>query len=297
MVNIWWVNQNGKNERTVPTTVMWAPTQSQNNAHYYYWDDMAKAQEGDLVLHCAPWGICAISTVSTPAQKRDADEFPDYSGPSPTLWSLNVTDMQLLDKAIAYSELPLSVKAKASQHGEPFSKDGTRRKDGYFFAVSKDLWNAIKNCCPTSFNEPSQDKEVAELGITGNTDVRRIISARREQHLLRQQLLDSPGKPICGICGREMPQNYLHVAHIKRRESATEEERKDPNIVMWACVLGCDEAFEHGDIRIDDQGIISLHNPNSNFMSNTFGGLIGKKAPAFNDHNKQYFAARNASFR
>lgn len=58
-----------------------------------------------------------------------------------------------------------------------------------------------------------------------------------------------------------MPSRHLCAAHIKQRSTATEAERHDPNIVMLACVLGRDQAFECGDLTVDDRSVIDLGDP------------------------------------
>lgn len=82
------------------------------------------------------------------------------------------------------------------------------------------------------------------------------------------------------------PKRYLRAAHIKKRSTASERERRNPNIAMLACVLGCDQAFENGDIRVLNDGSIVLGNANDAFLQAQFGALIGRKAPAFNEENR-----------
>lgn len=131
--------------------------------------------------------------------------------------------------------------------------------------------------------------------IQGATDVERLALARREQYQLRKYLLQKR-ELRCGICGREMPARYLHAAHIKKRSTATERERKDlENIVMWACTLGRDQAFECGDLAITPEGTITLSSSDTVFLNQAFGHLEGQKAPAFNTDNAHYFAARSRS--
>lgn len=65
---------------------------------------------------------------------------------------------------------------------------------------------------------------------------------------------------------------------------------------MLACVLGCDQAFELGDIRVVDDGTILLRDAYDPFLQQNFGNLAGKSAPAFNPLSREFFAARRASF-
>jgi hypothetical protein len=188
------------------------------------------------------------------------------------------------------------VRKEASKHRGPFQSDGIRVKQGYFFPVSQLLWEAVKKAA--GLRDLQSIEEGAELApeIQGDTDVERLALARREQYQLRKYLLQNR-ELRCGICGRAMPARYLHAAHIKKRSEATESERKDiENIVMWACTLGCDQAFECGDIFITPDGTIALSSSNPVFLNQVFGHLEGQKAPAFNPENAHYFAARSSIF-
>ncbi|WEV74644.1 hypothetical protein OZX74_03765 [Bifidobacterium sp. ESL0798] len=135
-------------------------------------------------------------------------------------------------------------------------------------------------------------EENSQLNYAGPSNIKRVVNARKEQTQLRALLLKGRKSGKCGICGRHLPSRYLHAAHIKPREKASERERRDPNIAMLNCVLGCDEAFECGDIQIDQEGRISLSNPRDPFLQKAFGDLVDKIAPAFNEENKKYFAAK-----
>lgn len=171
-------------------------------------------------------------------------------------------------------------------------------KQGYFsrsLSCSELLWDAVQEAAGLGDIERTADSAQFAPEIQGATDVERLALARREQYQLRKYLLQKR-ELRCGICGREMPARYLHAAHIKKRSTATERERKDlENIVMWACTLGRDQAFECGDLAITPEGTITLSSSDTVFLNQAFGHLEGQKAPAFNTDNAHYFAARSRS--
>jgi hypothetical protein len=82
------------------------------------------------------------------------------------------------------------------------------------------------------------------------------------------------------------------AAHIKRRESCSDEERKCLDIVMRACKFGCDELFERGYVYIDEKGTIQ---PSPNFHKSTADlkqaavALLGKPTPAFTETTVGHF--------
>ena len=89
------------------------------------------------------------------------------------------------------------------------------------------------------------------------TDSVSNTTRRLEQSLLREHLFgNSSSSHKCAICLKEFPDNLLHAAHIKKRQNCNEEERKNLDIVMPLCKLGCDELFEKGFILVDKKGLV-----------------------------------------
>lgn len=82
------------------------------------------------------------------------------------------------------------------------------------------------------------------------TDVTREVKQRQEQSLLRDWLFKDKVTEECAICGRTFSCHSLVAAHKKKRANCTEEERKDPYIVMPACVFGCDHLYENGYFEV-----------------------------------------------
>ena len=75
--------------------------------------------------------------------------------------------------------------------------------------------------------------------------------ARTEQSTLRRYLLGNQKKGRCLFCGRKMDAELLVAAHIKRRSSCTDKERRDlENIVMLNCRFGCDELYGRGYLAV-----------------------------------------------
>jgi len=146
--------------------------------------------------------------------------------------------------------------------------------------------------------EPVADPEalsaVTGLDLEGATDVVRVATQRREQGKLRRHLLRHRTSAECDLCGRTLPVSYLHVAHIKRREDADEAERRDPAIVMIACVLGCDALFEQGEVYVDEHGIIRARLApagSSTDLPAALKALEGLRCAAHSPLSERYFHA------
>lgn len=287
MAKVWWVNQRNEIKGEIPTNVVWSPYAVKGDkGEKWHWKTMWDVAPGDIILHYSHQCIVAISTALTEARPAP-NPYPSESNPWVTSGKRIEVEIHDLEVPIGKSEIPLDARKQAYENHGPFIKSGEKVKQGYFFPVPSELWSAIQELCNVDI-EASGDNPYS-LDFEGPSDIKTTVNARKEQTQLRALLLKGEDMGSCGICGRCLPSRYLHAAHIKPRNDATESERHDPNIAMLDCVLGCDEAFECGDIRIDADGRISLADPINPALRETFGYLIGKTAPAFNDKNKQYF--------
>jgi hypothetical protein len=131
-----------------------------------------------------------------------------------------------------------------------------------------------------------------QLAALAETDAPTTTKARNEQGILRAFLFGKKTTEACDLCGRQFPISFLVAAHIKRRESCCDEERKSFDVIMKACKFGCDELFERGYIYVDAQGVIQ---PSPNFQKSTEDlkqaavGLIGRPTPAYTESSAAHF--------
>ncbi|TCC94182.1 hypothetical protein EZ428_05230 [Pedobacter frigiditerrae] len=134
-------------------------------------------------------------------------------------------------------------------------------------------------------------KERLELLATTDSKIYSFTKRRREHILLKQFLFQNNELITCAICGQTLPKRLINVAHIKRRCTASEAERKNPFIVFAACSLGCDALYEKGYISVDPTGKIKSlrHTSNSNNLSKHLEAIIEKKCDAYNENNKGFF--------
>ncbi|MFF0729715.1 hypothetical protein [Streptomyces sp. NPDC004134] len=105
---------------------------------------------------------------------------------------------------------------------------------------------------------PLEQREGAEsIDHEGEDSAVAQVLVRREQAKLRKRLLDGADIASCDLCGRTLPVRFIRAAHIKRRSAATREERLQLANMMRACLLGCDELFEHGYVHVTPDGHIA----------------------------------------
>lgn len=107
--------------------------------------------------------------------------------------------------------------------------------------------------------------------IVGEDEYRRIVQAfnptepmdasrrslmRKEEGFLRNHLFRGKAQAECGICGREIPTQFLIAAHIKVWEECSVEDRLDyENIVMPLCKLGCEELYRRNYLTVIDERV------------------------------------------
>ena len=85
------------------------------------------------------------------------------------------------------------------------------------------------------------------------------------------------------------------AGHIWERHKIKDEEiRKDPDVVMPVCKLGCDELFEKGFIVVDETGNIvpDSKNISSEPLVQFAKQYDGKKCLHFNEKTKKFFNER-----
>ncbi|MDH6373747.1 hypothetical protein M2444_005590 [Paenibacillus sp. PastF-3] len=141
------------------------------------------------------------------------------------------------------------------------------------------------------FSEPkiTQQGENETFTFEGPTDTTVVTKRRREQPGLRKYLLGRGELEACAICGTSLPPEFLIVAHIKKRSKASDEERKDENIVLPMCKFGCDALFEHGWIGVENGNVVPIRRDGTDWLVNKISELLGKRVPSWNGPAQVYF--------
>ena len=134
-------------------------------------------------------------------------------------------------------------------------------------------------------------QELQETDGKGNQ-----AQSRKEQGLLRSILFKNLNEVQCAICHKTLPTDLLVAAHIKPRSKCTTSERKNPNIVMPVCKVGCDDFFEKGYVIVDENGFVRVNGRMS--LSPDLEKLLqkinGNRCTYFNDESATFFAYKNS---
>ncbi|MGJ5696103.1 hypothetical protein GTW50_18370 [Streptomyces sp. SID7815] len=118
------------------------------------------------------------------------------------------------------------------------------------------------------------------------------VLVRREQSKLRKRMLGGADTFTCALCRRHLPVRFIRAAHIKRRSQASREERLQLSNIMPACLLGCDELFEHGYIHVTDTGHVAVSDKAGEHpaLKEAAGQLAGNSVGGYSEHRAPYFA-------
>ncbi|MFI9391386.1 hypothetical protein ACIG53_10945 [Streptomyces bauhiniae] len=141
---------------------------------------------------------------------------------------------------------------------------------------------------------PIPDDEPGD-GILDHTGAESAIAqvlVRREQAKLRKALLRGASEKRCALCGRLLPVRLIRAAHIKRRSAASQSERRMLANVMAACLIGCDELFEHGYVYVTEDGAIAVNKSSSATpdLAAVAGSLEGRPVADFGTHRAPFYA-------
>ena len=151
----------------------------------------------------------------------------------------------------------------------------------------------------------SQDKDFEEhfklrLQEIEDTDGQnKQTQSRREQGILRSILFKDTSEAKCAICHRTFPTEIMVAAHIKPRRACSTLERKNPNVVMPVCKVGCDEFFEKGYIIVDQDGITQINEEISYSIElhSVLSSLAGKSCSHFKQETEYFFSYKRNSFK
>ena len=136
------------------------------------------------------------------------------------------------------------------------------------------------------------------LGELENTEGKvNQTQSRKEQSILRGILFKDLSESKCAICHRTLPTDLMVAAHIKTRSKCSTSERKNPNVVMPVCKVGCDDFFEKGYIIVDAGGLVRInHEMNySSELKSILTAVQGNRCTHFNEDTATFFEYRRDS--
>lgn len=144
-------------------------------------------------------------------------------------------------------------------------------------------------------NTVNIEQLLSRLAELENTETKqRKSSGRKEQAILRALMIGDKEELQCALCHKLMPTNLIVTAHIVPRNKCSLEQRKNPQIVMPACKVGCDSFFEDGYLEVHNDGSICVTETInlSDDLKQSLESYSGKKCLAFDVNTESYFAQK-----
>ncbi|EAR25275.1 hypothetical protein A20C1_01766 [marine actinobacterium PHSC20C1] len=304
--NFWWVNQGGTADRRQDFQHLWAPLTAADGRRMRHWDSLDEAKAGDVVVHYSHGyviGSSQVSKASSPmARPADFETGAVRDDIGREVWLHHFREFEV---PVELEAIPLELRRDDLGEGSPFEHSG-KVQQGYFFPIVSEIAGEIFKAAGLLESGPTDGAERSEASagdpfaqrqiLLDATDGKAIVSYRKEQSGLRKLLFGTKVTERCGICAREYPVQFLHTAHIKSRSACALEERGDwKNVVMPACLFGCDALFERSFLNVGPDGVIQLQgNYNETPSLAAFAkSLEGKVVRAFTPTNRVYFEWRN----
>ncbi len=144
------------------------------------------------------------------------------------------------------------------------------------------------------FDLEKYKRKKAEIQLKRLSNLDKLTSSKRrtEQYILREYLLGKKDHGKCGLCNKDYPIKFLATAHIKKRSKCSNDEKKDINVVMPACHLGCDKIYEEGYIYVLQDGLIRSNLENKETtepLKEYISDLEEKKCNYFKEETAHYF--------
>ena len=166
-------------------------------------------------------------------------------------------------------------------------------------------WSSLCNVYDTDQDQLSEFLETKQNNIfdksykfTGlmdridQLDPNSVSKRRSEQYVLKEFLFQNINNVgTCSICSKSFPLELLVTMYIKRRHYCTEEEKKDTNVIIPVCTLGCESLFENNYIVVKE-GMIKSNTNKTNLTHDLIDHLQkvnNTPCLAWNENRKQYF--------
>ena len=261
MQRYWWVNHKQTFKHEIAGGFLWSPKFKSNGDRNYFYDTMADAEVGDIVLSYANgkvsyFGVVVeeASTAQKPSEFGAAGDVWDNDG-----WFLPIS-WQKISPSIQPKLLWDEIQHLFPQKYSPLNGQGGGNQGCYLAEISEQIFLTLmqysleKN--PILFSTIQKNLATTSSALRRQiTEVKRTVSQRIGQLQFRNKVIKLEG--ACPITGVASPA-FLRASHIKPwRVCETAEERLDPYNGL-ALAPHIDQLFDQGYITFDTSGSLIL---------------------------------------
>jgi hypothetical protein len=261
MQRYWWVNHKQTFKHEIAGGFLWSPKFKSNGDRNYFYDTMADAEVGDIVLSYANgkvsyFGVIVeeASTAQKPSEFGAAGDVWDNDG-----WFLPIS-WQKISPSIQPKLLWDEIQHLFPQKYSPLNGQGGGNQGCYLAEISEQIFLTLmqysleKN--PILFSTIQKNLATTSSALRRQiTEVKRTVNQRIGQLQFRNEVIKLEG--ACPITGVASPA-FLRASHIKPwRVCETAEERLDPYNGL-ALAPHIDQLFDQGYITFDTSGSLIL---------------------------------------
>ena len=261
MQRYWWVNHKQTFKHEIAGGFLWSPKFKSNGDRNYFYDTMADAEVGDIVLSYANgkvsyFGVVVegASTAHKPSEFGAAGDVWDNDG-----WFLPIS-WQKISPSIQPKLMWDEIQHLFPQKYSPLNGQGGGNQGCYLAEISEQIFLTLmqysleKN--PILFSTIQKNLATTSSALRRQiTEVKRTVSQRIGQLQFRNKVIKLEG--ACPITGVASPA-FLRASHIKPwRVCETAEERLDPYNGL-ALAPHIDQLFDQGYITFDTSGSLIL---------------------------------------
>ena len=261
MQRYWWVNHKQTFKHEIAGGFLWSPKFKSNGDRNYFYDTMADAEVGDIVLSYANgkvsyFGVVVeeASTAHKPSEFGAAGDVWDNDG-----WFLPIS-WQKISPSIQPKLIWDEIQHLFPQKYSPLNGQGGGNQGCYLAEISEQIFLTLmqysleKN--PILFSTIQKNLATTSSALRRQiTEVKRTVSQRIGQLQFRNKVIKLEG--ACPITGVASPA-FLRASHIKPwRVCETAEERLDPYNGL-ALAPHIDQLFDQGYITFDTSGSLIL---------------------------------------
>ena len=261
MQRYWWVNHKQTFKHEIAGGFLWSPKFKSNGDRNYFYDTMADAEVGDIVLSYANgkvsyFGVVVeeASTAQKPSEFGAAGDVWDNDG-----WFLPIS-WQKISPSIQPKLMWDEIQHLFPQKYSPLNGQGGGNQGCYLAEISEQIFLTLmqysleKN--PILFSTIQKNLATTSSALRRQiTEVKRTVSQRIGQLQFRNKVIKLEG--ACPITGVASPA-FLRASHIKPwRVCETAEERLDPYNGL-ALAPHIDQLFDQGYITFDTSGSLIL---------------------------------------
>ena len=261
MQRYWWVNHKQTFKHEIAGGFLWSPKFKSNGDRNYFYDTMADAEVGDIVLSYANgkvsyFGVVVeeASTAQKPTEFGAAGDVWDNDG-----WFLPIS-WQKISPSIQPKLIWDEIQHLFPQKYSPLNGQGGGNQGCYLAEISEQIFLTLmqysleKN--PILFSTIQKNLATTSSALRRQiTEVKRTVNQRIGQLQFRNEVIKLEG--ACPITGVASPA-FLRASHIKPwRVCETAEERLDPYNGL-ALAPHIDQLFDQGYITFDTSGSLIL---------------------------------------